>query len=304
MNKASKDYRSLLATVDLGEMTEGIVAKAVDLGARCEAGVDLANVLEGMPVFLYHAVSSDELDAILEKSSRWSRERLDELKGRIPGIRSLHTASGVLAEEVRELAQRIGADLLVVGAHDRRGMAVLFRDRSDEILHRAACDVLVVKRGDASGSAETLASYRHLVAAVDLDGGGASVLERAARMAELYRAELTLVHVIDHFPVDRSNQVIGPEDRDPFDYARKEAEQGLGALADEAGVGDCRREVLVSDSTASREVPAFATANGADLIVIGSHGRHGLGRLLGSTADGILHRAACDLLVVRTQAET
>jgi universal stress protein A len=48
--------------------------------------------------------------------------------------------------------------------------------------------------------------------------------------------------------------------------------------------------------------PAFAQANGVDLIVAGSHGHHGIGRLLGSTADGILHRAVCDVLLVRQAA--
>ncbi|HHQ41669.1 MAG TPA: universal stress protein, partial [Chromatiales bacterium] len=37
----------------------------------------------------------------------------------------------------------------------------------------------------------------------------------------------------------------------------------------------------------------------ADLIVLGSHGRRGLTRLLGSTADAVLHSARCDVLAVR-----
>ncbi|MEJ2344256.1 MAG: universal stress protein, partial [Gammaproteobacteria bacterium] len=40
-----------------------------------------------------------------------------------------------------------------------------------------------------------------------------------------------------------------------------------------------------------------------DLIVLGSHGRHGIGRLLGSTADNILHHADCDVLAVRIKDE-
>ncbi|MEO1899758.1 MAG: universal stress protein, partial [Methylococcales bacterium] len=36
-----------------------------------------------------------------------------------------------------------------------------------------------------------------------------------------------------------------------------------------------------------------------DLIVVGSHGRHGLALLLGSTANGVLHHAVCDVLAVR-----
>ncbi len=37
----------------------------------------------------------------------------------------------------------------------------------------------------------------------------------------------------------------------------------------------------------------------ADLIVLGTHGRHGLGLILGSTANGVLHGASCDVLAVR-----
>jgi universal stress protein A len=43
----------------------------------------------------------------------------------------------------------------------------------------------------------------------------------------------------------------------------------------------------------------MAVERGADLIVIGSHGRHGLQLLLGSTANGVLHLSECDVLAVR-----
>ena len=43
----------------------------------------------------------------------------------------------------------------------------------------------------------------------------------------------------------------------------------------------------------------IAEEHAVDLIVIGSHGRHGLQRILGSTASGVLHTATCDVLAVR-----
>ena len=43
---------------------------------------------------------------------------------------------------------------------------------------------------------------------------------------------------------------------------------------------------------------------GADLIVVGSHGRYGLALLMGSTANGVLHGATCDVLAVRVGQES
>jgi universal stress protein A len=50
-----------------------------------------------------------------------------------------------------------------------------------------------------------------------------------------------------------------------------------------------------------QEIIRIAEENAVDLIVVGSHGRHGLALLLGSTANGVLHHANCDVLAVRLQ---
>ena len=47
-----------------------------------------------------------------------------------------------------------------------------------------------------------------------------------------------------------------------------------------------------------QEIHALAKAQNCDLIVVGSHGRHGLALLLGSTANDVLHGAPCDVLAV------
>ena len=49
------------------------------------------------------------------------------------------------------------------------------------------------------------------------------------------------------------------------------------------------------------EIHNVAEEIGADLIVVGSHGRHGLALIFGSTANGVLHGATCDVLAVRVR---
>jgi len=55
---------------------------------------------------------------------------------------------------------------------------------------------------------------------------------------------------------------------------------------------------ILSGSTSS-EIKSYAEDHGIDVIVIGSHGRHGIGLLLGSTSSGVIHGCGCDVLVVR-----
>ena len=63
----------------------------------------------------------------------------------------------------------------------------------------------------------------------------------------------------------------------------------------EAGLRD-QVKVIIGGVPAD---PEWAEEIGADLIVVGSHGRYGLALLMGSTANGVLHGATCDVLAVR-----
>ena len=72
---------------------------------------------------------------------------------------------------------------------------------------------------------------------------------------------------------------------------------GLSKLAGELGLDD-EHIHLVLGST-KHEVLSMAKDKQVDLIVAGSHGKHGLALLLGSTANAILNSAECDVLIVR-----
>ena len=60
-------------------------------------------------------------------------------------------------------------------------------------------------------------------------------------------------------------------------------------------LGDCH----LTYGQPRQEIHTLAKAQECDLIVVGSHGRHGLALLLGSTANDVLHGAPCDVLAVR-----
>ena len=75
------------------------------------------------------------------------------------------------------------------------------------------------------------------------------------------------------------------------------ARSHLGEFCAALNVPEARQHLIFGRPES--EIQRISEAEGADLIVVGSHGRHGLALLLGSTANGVLHGATCDVLAVR-----
>lgn len=141
--------------------------------------------------------------------------------------------------------------------------------------------------------------YQHILCATDFSRYSEAAAQRAAQLAERYGAQLTLLHVIEHFPEDRSNEIIAPEDADPAAYREERAKAGLAEVAERLAHKDVKRKVVFSSHSAKQAIIRYAEECQADLTVLASHGRNGVMAMLGSTANGVVNGASCDVLVVR-----
>ncbi len=144
-------------------------------------------------------------------------------------------------------------------------------------------------------------NYRNILCATDFSALSKAATERAIKLANIYDAQLILLHVVEYFPENRSNIQITPEDADPAVYREQQARAALGELAVHLEIGDAQQEVLFSTQAAKHEIVRYAEEKNVDLIVIGTHGHHGITALLGSSANGVVHSALCDVLVVRSK---
>lgn len=142
-------------------------------------------------------------------------------------------------------------------------------------------------------------NYKHILLATDFSEYSETAAKRAAELASRYKAKLTLLHVFSHYPQDIPNDWIAHEDVAPTKYLTKRAEEALADLAAQLELKDISRKVVISTSSTKHEIVDFAREHNVDLIVMGSHGRHGLSAILGTVTNGILHSAPCDVLVVR-----
>jgi universal stress protein A len=144
--------------------------------------------------------------------------------------------------------------------------------------------------------------YKNMVCATDFSDNCRMAAERATDMARRYDAQLTLLHVVEHFPEDRANVAIAPEDVDPAAYREQRARNALEELARHLDYGKLVQEIRFSTCSAKHEIVCFAEERNTDLIVIASHGCQGITAILGSTAYGVAHSSPCDVLTVRARA--
>lgn len=145
--------------------------------------------------------------------------------------------------------------------------------------------------------------YRHILVAVDFGPDEDQVVARATALAQSEGARLSLIHVVEFLHMDLANELVLPQDVELEAQIVATAQRKLADIAAGIGFGGPVEQWVEMGST-KQEILRVATEQAIDLIVIGSHGRHGLGRLLGSTANAVLHGAPCDVLSVRILAPT
>ena len=140
------------------------------------------------------------------------------------------------------------------------------------------------------------ADHKKIMLAVDLTEESNDVAARAVALAQSYGAELHLVHVIEPLSLAYGGDV--PMDLSAVqDQIQEQAKSHLKDFGNRLDI-DTTKQHLIFGRPES-EIHRIAEEEGADLIVVGSHGRAGLALLLGSTANGVLHGASCDVLAVR-----
>jgi universal stress protein A len=144
-----------------------------------------------------------------------------------------------------------------------------------------------------------MSSYQNILVAVDLSPENRQILQRARELFGDDAARLTLLHVVEYTEFAYSGDLVAPEQLVIDAEMAEKARRQLGELRDQFELqGSGTR---VEFGTPKREIVRVAQETPADLIVLGSHGRHGLQLLLGSTANGVLHLAKCDVLAVRIE---
>jgi universal stress protein A len=144
-----------------------------------------------------------------------------------------------------------------------------------------------------------MSKYNTILLAIDLTEEADQVAQKAISIKQDENCTIHLVHVVEPISFAYGGDI-------PMDFSsiqddiQKQAKQQLAEIGSRYQIESQYQHIIMGRP--ETEIHNQAEALGADVIVIGSHGRHGLALLLGSTANGVLHGAKCDVLAVRVGA--
>jgi len=142
-----------------------------------------------------------------------------------------------------------------------------------------------------------MAKYKHILVAIDLTQEVDTVLAQAIELGKQNNSTLSLVNVVEHTASVYDAELGFPETPNIEQQLNAKATESLKKVKEKYNITNAKS--YIRSGSAKREIIDLAKELDADMIVVGSHGRHGLQLLLGSTANGVLHLASCDVLAVR-----
>ena len=138
-------YQTIVVAIDLSDESDTVVERAVSIAENHDAKLHILHVVESLTLAYGGDIPMDFTD-IQEQLQAQARQRLSQFAGRyqIPAD-NVHVELGSIEKTILDQADKLDADLIVVGSHTRSGLALLLGSTARGLVPGAHCDVLAVK---------------------------------------------------------------------------------------------------------------------------------------------------------------
>ncbi|MGV3516036.1 universal stress protein [Luteitalea sp.] len=280
-------------------MTSTRIACVVDFSSSGTVALAQALVLaerRGAPLDVLHIPGRRREDprVAVDLHTRLVALVADANAARVPT--SVFVLSGRAVSVIAEHVEERPADLLVVGPAPR---GTIFRSRgrfAAAVARRAGCPVITLPKGTSVD--DVRAQFRRIVCAVDGSLAAAGALQMALHLAQQSGSHLTVLHVVDGFPQETVYSAASvPHLLQEFDRRGRAIVRRLRELVPPDALPWGEVDYRLVPGVAHRTIASVATAQSADLVVVGRPPQSWLGAL-GSTGARILARSACPVLTV------
>lgn len=289
-------FRRILHPTDFSETARWALRHAAHLAEQYDADLHLLHVAE-------------VTDGYYAREPAYQERLEDRVRALVAGLDAealrvthLIDAGEVAAEGILDYAQGHAADLIVLGTHGRRGLRRLFAGSvAEEVVRRAPCPVLIVRKQDPSPE--------HLVDGVlvplDLSEASRAALPFAKSLTKHYDgSRLHALHVFEDLDLppiygDLENPLMKA-----FPEIREKVTGELQDWLDAAEGPSVPTTCAVESGPTEATILEYVETHGIDLLVLTAQGRSGLERLLlGSTAERLMRQAPVPVFIVPVREE-
>ncbi len=234
------------------------------------------------------------------------REAADEAAELGAAVRTLQCDGDPVAT-IAEAADELDATLIVIGSHGRRGAARFFMGSTAEGVLRT-CSVPVMVVGPAAPRSDESTGGRRfakIVVAVDDTEASDTGVQLAVKLAADEGATIYFVHVVTAVELLGAAAALADSVSTPGAELHEAARALVRQAMSKANARGVVAHGKITEGQPADEILQVASARGADLVVIGSHGRRGVRRfILGSVAENVARRSSVPVIVARPEAGT
>ncbi len=287
----------------------GRILVPIDFSAPSDAALDYARLLArtwDSELHLLHVTGERLTPPHAAADVHMEPNALRQIRGRFTGedrprrlkVRVVERARP--ADAILSYARSAPADLIVMGTHGRSGLAHLVMGSvAETVVRNAPCPVLTVHEAPRG-----TARFARILVPTDFSGPSDAALDCARVLQLRFGASIHLLHVLE------DEEAAGPFGAEVFVTeppearaarlrdARERLSHRLSAADRESG--QVTSEVLLGPPAST--IVDYAADNVYDLIVMGTHGRTGLARLMmGSVAERVVRGAACPVITAHDE---
>jgi nucleotide-binding universal stress UspA family protein len=316
----------ILVPIEIHENAAPVVAWAALIARALHSRLTLLHVNESLeslkhkPVVLVRKIPGTDVTPDEWRSSYAQTAQL-ELARLVEQFCAGVSVETVLLEgrahaTILEYLEKTPCDLIIMGTHGRPWYErIVIGSTAETVLRASALPVLIVHN---TASRQSSPQLKRLLLASDFSVGSLNSEQWALQLATHGAEEVTLTHAVENPLLDvyepdtadidlrkimEESRQHPPRSAQPFwDHAHRVAHAKLSLMQQQFLGARVRVELVVKEGPAAEDILRVAEEKSVDLIVMATHGRSGVRRLvLGSVTEKVVRAAACPVLAVRSE---
>jgi hypothetical protein len=286
--------RLLLAT-DGSQFSEGAIREAIRLAKKCSSKLAALSVIETNPE--YETIAPQ----LLEKAEKAAREHLDAVKAQAMKEHVDITTTILEGEDsynyISDEAARNKISMIIMGRRGKTGLKrLVMGSTTARVIGHAPCNVLVVPRA-------AQVEFKNILIATDGSRFASAAASEAIGIAKKNNSKLIVLAVVPSESMQPMDIVHSQMSRDVIaEKELNEAETNAKAVKEAARKEGVAVEAFIMGGKPSDAIVQTAKEKNVDVIMLGSHGKTGIDKLLmGSVAERVIVLTSCAVLVVKIQ---